>query len=956
MLVGRERELAVLRDHLSASLDGRGSVVLVSGEAGIGKSALAETVCWEAAERGALVLVGRCYDLSETPPYGPWIDLFGRCPHDNAMTPLPTAFAVRGTVGAVVSQAVLFQQVLDFFIALAAHHPLVLLLDDLHWADPASLDLLRFLTRNLAPIPLLLVGTYRSDELTRRHPLYQLLPLLVREAAATRLGLHPLGTVDTEVLVRDRFALPDAESARLVTYLDARGEGNPFFIGELLQTLTEDGVLHSDAGAWRLGDLTGAQVPPLLRQVIDGRLSRLDPEVQRLLTVGAVVGHVVPLAVWAAVAEVDEARLVEVVETGLAARLLVEMPEGDRVQFAHALVREALYAGIAAVRRRGIHQRAGEVLAARTHPDPDAVAHHFQQASDARAVEWLIAAGERARRVHAYPTAMARFDAALALMDLLHEGETPERAWLHVRLALAFSRHQPHQSLAHLTAAAHIAAHLDDPALEAAVRHLLGVSHCFVGEFAQGVTELRAGVAAVDALSPDDQDRLIRLLGIKLDTWRGTLILYLAVTGRLREAVTLGERNHPPDLTTGGWFRGLVIAYACMGQVEPAEEQFRRACERDRAARDYSQLSGTYLVYLLYLFPYHVDNLPVRQRHVEEGEAAWQQAFHALPNLRKSRFTSLPLLFVEGRWAELTDLIPSLHTPNVTFHGLVVSVIGPFARVRGDVAGAWQRVREILPQGPTTTPGGTMFSVAQQMQRLAVALALDAGELPTARQWLEAHDQWQVWSGAVVGRSEGHALWARYHREIGEHDTARSQAEHALRAAVEPRQPLALLAAHRLLGELETDAGRHDEAERHLQQSLRLADACAAPYERALTLLASAELQLAQGEMDAVRTLLDTVTVIGEALGAVPLLTRVNTLTQRVTTTLTAAPTYPAGLSAREVEVLRFVAEGLSNLQVGERLFLSPRTVEQHLRSIFNKTGVPSRTAAARWAAEQNLV
>jgi hypothetical protein len=166
-LVGRERERATLRAALDAALAGRGALVLIGGEAGIGKTALAEWTLAGAVERGALALVGRCYDLAETPPYGPWVEAFGRAPHGGDV-PAPPDLA--GSPGAA-SQATLFAQVRDYLAALAARQPLVLLLDDLHWADPASLDLLRFLGRALADLPLLLLATYRADELMGLTPL-----------------------------------------------------------------------------------------------------------------------------------------------------------------------------------------------------------------------------------------------------------------------------------------------------------------------------------------------------------------------------------------------------------------------------------------------------------------------------------------------------------------------------------------------------------------------------------------------------------------------------------------------------------------------------------------------------------------------------------------------------------------------------------------------------------------
>src|SRR4051794_35071219 len=173
-LVGREGEQAVLRDAFAAARAGHGTLALVGGAAGIGKTTLVESLCREAAGAGAAILTRRCYELGGTPPYRPWIEIFAAAPEESRM-PLPATFAQPGRLGEVGSQSALFQQVRDFLAGLTASRPegtrpVVLLLDDLHWADSASLDLLRFLARAVAALPLLLIGTYRSDELTRRLP------------------------------------------------------------------------------------------------------------------------------------------------------------------------------------------------------------------------------------------------------------------------------------------------------------------------------------------------------------------------------------------------------------------------------------------------------------------------------------------------------------------------------------------------------------------------------------------------------------------------------------------------------------------------------------------------------------------------------------------------------------------------------------------------------------------
>ncbi len=173
-LVGRDHELSILRERLAAAIGGHGSLVLIGGEAGIGKTALAETLCHEATARGALMLAGRCYDLSETPPYGPWADLFGRYQQGDG-PPLPDGFARPGAVGVVTSQGALFQAVQDFFATLAVSH-------------------------TGGVLPLLLLAAYRADELPPAHPLARLLSAIVRESPVTRLDLRPLRADDVETI------------------------------------------------------------------------------------------------------------------------------------------------------------------------------------------------------------------------------------------------------------------------------------------------------------------------------------------------------------------------------------------------------------------------------------------------------------------------------------------------------------------------------------------------------------------------------------------------------------------------------------------------------------------------------------------------------------------------------------------------------------------------------------
>ncbi|MGH2589136.1 MAG: response regulator transcription factor, partial [Dehalococcoidia bacterium] len=318
-----------------------------------------------------------------------------------------------------------------------------------------------------------------------------------------------------------------------------------------------------------------------------------------------------------------------------------------------------------------------------------------------------------------------------------------------------------------------------------------------------------------------------------------------------------------------------------------------------------------------------------------------------------ARLPGLPLLAIEGQWVEARGLAMSrLAGP---WQGLCSGVLATLAHAQGDAGLAWATVHAALPAGPATEPGGDDCREALPLQRLAATLAMEAGDLPAAHTWLAAHDRWLAWSGAVLGRAEGTLGWAAYHHAAGDLTLARRHAETALAHASDPRQPLALLATHRFLGELDTEEGRFAAAEQHLAEALVLAEASAAPYERALTLLALAGLRRATGDHAAARRLGQEACVIGAALGATPAVACAEALLADLPAVPEDTTTYPAGLSAREVEILRHVAAGRANRDIAAALSLSEHTVRAHVRHIFAKTGADNRAAATAFAFRHHL-
>ncbi len=964
LLFGRVRELAVLRETHAAQRDGQGRLTLISGEAGIGKTVLAEALCHEAAAQGTLVLIGRCYDLTETPPYGLWIELFGRYRRMADALPLPPVFAVRGTVGAVTGQAALFQEVRDFFVALAEQRPIVLLLDDLHWSDPASLDLLRFLARDLANIPLLVLATYRRDELASGHPLAHLLPALARESRALHLDLYRWEAADVRALV-DRYGFPDADRERLVAHLFKRAEGNPFFTEEILRTLEEGRMLRSGPDGWTVGDLARAHVPPLVRQVIEGRLARLNSAARLLLAVAAVIGQEVPLTLWARVAGVPEDALLATIETATAAHLMEETPDGTGMQFAHALIRETLYEGIPLPMRRDRHHHVAAVLIASGNPDADAVANHLRRAGDPGAIAWLVRAGERAYRAYAFLTAAERFAAALQMMDEQHSPDLRERGWVLYRLSVVNRFADPWHGVEHLNEALQCAAAVGDEVLQAYTLISRSNKYNLTGDLRKAFADYEASAIIFNRLPTDAQPE-VGMPGMwKITRGSGGPAFYEALAGSYASALDRIERlvggnlsSPPPDVdygTDGMIAHTAAIVHAAMGRIQPARFASDHAYEAYcSAGQFYPAVMGRLHELHSVLLPCLTDRVAERRVRTVMAEEEYQRIrdVHADPHPQLIR---LPLRVIEGEWDEARELaLLWMDTRPVGWQRPFYAAAGTLALAQGDWDMGRRLIADTFPDGPDMRPGGIWFDRAVAVQRLAASFALVQGDLSTAHAWLVTYDRWLAWSGAVIGLAEQALLWATWHRMSGDHERANEQAERALAHASEPRQPLARVAAYRLLGELAIDLGQLDSAAAYLQAALALADVCAAPYEQAQTLYAQATLAHARNNHAAALESLADVQTICTRLGARPLLVRADALIAQIGVTSPAA--YPGGLTAREIDVLRLAAQGMNDQAIAAQLSLSAHTIHRHMANIRTKLDLPSRTAAVAYALRHGLL
>ena len=822
-----------------------------------------------------------------------------------------------------------------------------------------------------------MIGTYRDEELSPNHPLYRLVPVLVRETNAMRVKLGRFDRVDTGELIQARYRLAGDDLERLLVYLQSRSEGNPFFIDELLLSLEDEGLLRAGDSGWVLDDLAGAPLPSLVRQVVDSRLRKLGDETRRLLSFGAVIGESIPVDLWRCLMELSDDEFVRQVGPAIEHRILVEGRPGDRLQFSHALIQAALYESVVLPQRSLWHRAVGEALAATHAPDPSLVADHFRRAGDPRAVEWLIRAGRRAQRLYAWRIAVDRFEDAMSLLER-DDRRLVERGWLCHRLGRVLCFRDPARSRYYLDRAIEISDEAGDELLNACAVTERGHRHGLDGDYRSALDLMARGLAAFDQLLdqqvvPSEGQPTPESLKRAMDELRGKRIIWVAGIESFDNAMHLAldaltrlqddEASDGSDESitssatgTANVYTALGLCYAVLGQVDRARDAFARASRlhRNPFARGLTIDTEAVLVTRAYL----LDQPWLLDEQVREGSFCLTTSVEAgIASGEAYSFAGAVLSLTRGiDWPQTMHVLERARSSEIdaVWRNQASGFLGELARRRGRPDLAWAEVQSVLPQGAMSDPRDRQFFGNVEIPVLAVDLALDEGNLVLARAWLDCHDRWVEHFGTVYGKLQRELLWARYYRLDGDADRARRHAEQALAIASEPRQPLDLLAVHRLLGVLDLEAERYVEAEAHLTASLELADACLARHERALTLLVLARLCVTTARESEATTHLSEVRSICTPLDARPALVEADEIATMIDRSH-GSPSHQTDLTARELEVLRLVARGLTDAEVADELFISPRTVGTHLTSIYSKLNVRSRTEATRFAVENNL-
>ena len=870
-LLERAPFLDTLNGYAQDARNGTGRLVLVSGESGMGKTVLAEAFQQQLSD--ARWLWGSCDGLLTPRPLGPLFDIG------------PQA---GGELATLCRQGAARDQLFTAFLAeLAAPGPLTaVVVEDLHWADEATADLLSFLGRRLGRIPALILATYRDDEIPADHPLRMVLGDLATQRSTRRMRMPPLSVSAVAALAGPHHTGVDTAELHRIT------GGNPFYVSEILEA------------GW-------PSIPPTVRDAVGARLARATPGTRRLVEAAAVIGSRVDRDLLAAALnepgqEPDsQPHPADGLDEGLSTGIL--MADGPALRFRHELVRMAVEFSIGPHRTVTLHKRLLAALEARGDADPALLAHHAEGAGDAPAVRrHAQAAARRSAALGAHRESAAQFERALrfaagaddASLAALHEGLGGECAlldrWDEAETALRAALRLHHD--------------LGDE--RSAGRNLWMLSKALWrlcrGEESAEAAEEGVRILAGLAPSPELAWAYAHLSALRMYVGAADQAIALG-----QQACHLGEQLDLPEvvsysLNTMGCAEALD---GCSG-MDTLERALRIAVDADlheAAGRAFANLQA-------------VGNA---QNRFAESERFYAEGLAYCDERELRVFTSCLLgghaetMVFTGDWdeaARVSQLLLDRQRISPVNKLTPLQALGTVMARRGE-AGAW----DLLDESAELAGGTGEPQCIVPVRAARAELRWLSGQPDLAREEvMSCYDE-------AVGRPEPWALGAL---AIWLYRLGQPPAETPGRLP----EPYALEAA----GDWRAAAAAWDRLGR--------------PYDAALARLGSAD-------EDALRTALTTLDGMGAKAAAVVARKRMRDLGLRAIPRgpRPATRSAPAGLTAREQEILALVTEGLADREISQRLFISERTVQHHVSAVLSKIGVSSRAAAAREATRIGL-
>jgi DNA-binding CsgD family transcriptional regulator len=998
-LVARDRELERLRATFEQAAAGTAAALLISGDAGVGKTRMTEELAALARDKDALVLTGRCLDAGETGlPYLPFVEAMAYLPDPEQAVRAHPALArllldaalpagepggrggVPGT-GAVlaggvargggagrpeqdIGQLQLFDAVHGILTDLAEDRCVVLVLEDLHWADGSTRWLLAFLVSRLRDQRLLIAGTYRGDDLHRRHPLRQLLAELVRMPATERLDLSPFGDADACAFVA---ALADeALPEDVVREVACRSEGNAFFAEELVAAYAD------------LDGMSGACLPATLVDVLLSRFERLSAAAQQVIRVASVGGRRVVHGTLLDVVELTEPELEEALREAVQHHVLVpKQKQGAAVYaFRHALLREAVYGDLLPGERVRLHAAYAKRLVGRQdrRGTAAALAHHSMESHQlSQALTASVTAGQEAARAGAPTEALEHFERALKLWDAVPEADRPpgtdEAMLLRKASHLAGGVGEPERAVAFARHAVKLVDQSGDPEVAAMTRRRLASAlYMLEGREDEARQVIEAAWAQVADVSASCEKAWV--LAVYASILRGMREPAEARTFAelaVRDARTAGERGVEAD---------ALVTLAALDEAEGLVEQSR---ERLREAQRLAQADEAPNVELrawhyLGLNHYEQGDLDDAVRIIDEGVARARSTGLTWGTYGfELRAMKVITSYTRGDWDESEAAAePPGRRVSSTLSARLAAVGSQVVIGRGRLAEAARLAADLRPEWNRD------FQIGAAMGAMGAELAFWQGRhsdgvrhVREALDWAErTGGQWTLVSIRIAAL--GIALCAELASAAG-----RRRSEDERRAAVEEGERLIELARDTArLGQPRTGTlgpeGRGWLARAEAEAS-RLAGASdpalwraaiedfgyGAVYEQAVCRWRLAEALLRVDERDAAASELNAAEEVAVRLGALPLREAVRKLARRARLAVGDGPAPRAALdpfTPRERSVLRLVALGRTNRQVGEELYISEKTVSVHLSRVMAKLGANRRTEAVALAYDRGLL
>jgi ATP/maltotriose-dependent transcriptional regulator MalT len=988
ILIGRARELERLRAALDALGEGSATTV-IAGEAGVGKTRLVSEFVELAGAQGMTVLIGGCIDLGEGAlPYGPVVEALRRLVRQISPEVLEAALGpgrselarLLPDLGPVTTDAPsdlsigsaqgrLFELILGLLERLAAMSPVVFVIEDLHWSDRSTRDLIGFLVRNLRTAPVMLVCTYRSDELHRRHPLLPFLAELERTGRVERLELHPFDRRETADQLR-AIAGHDLD-ATLLDSIHTRSGGNAFFAEELLVASGEDGAL---------------ELPATLREVLVAKLADLPQPTHDFLRIASAAGQRVDPALLAAAVGLDETTLYEALREVVGLQILVPDPKAgtERYVFRHALLQEAIYDDLLPGERTRLHSAFAQTLEGTSGAMRNAkLAYHWYAAHNLpRALEFAVLAGLEAESAYAYSEATAQFDRAIELWDEVPDAATRagrDLVDLLAEVARVARYHDPARAVAHIQTAIRLLDGRRDPTRSGLLHERLGRYAWVVGQGDLAKDAYRTAVELIPT-KPPSEARARALAGLAQILMLGGRYLESLVYAQqaIELARTLGGREiEGHALNTRGLARGAA------GEVDEGLEDLSAALALAEAGGEVDDIGRAYAnwTWLLEL-----------AGRLEEALAKARAGIEAVEPLGLMRFFGTHLLcnitdclYRLGRWDEAEEAAyRAVEIGPFGINEILVSEL--LARLdlgRGRFAAAALRLQPLAPLAERAVDIQFIEPVRASLAELALweGRADDAAvQVDAAIRLIDHSPEMRVGEIYVLGlrANADVAELARARRDADREAAAVAAGMRLLEginrrhAEVMANRPVfeSLSTAWLALCVAEASRLHHQADPDAWMAAVRVWQQLGHPYVVAYAQWREAEARLAaRGDRASAARAIRAALATADRLGAEPLARELRSLASRARLTLepdepdaVTAPTRPwdggldFGLTTREVEVLALVALGRTNRQIAEELFISGNTAGVHVSNILGKLGVAGRGEAAALAYRLGLI